>query len=110
MPVNTGFGPPTFMQIEQPEWDVPTAQSVGGSGEWITVAAFYRALKIQLAQVPIGSFGDRHQLARTDNPGPGRLNAVVDLASALQAIDTVVDQGEGHEPADPHDVSAAGRR
>ncbi|HVX41612.1 MAG TPA: ferritin-like protein [Gemmatimonadaceae bacterium] len=91
----------TFLKIEMPEWDVPSAQHVNSGGDWITIAAFYDGVIAQLQALPAGSFGKGTQLPRSDNPGPGRLVNVNSLQAAVEAIDIIVDQGEGHKPPPP---------
>lgn len=87
----------TFLRIEQPEWAPPEGVATG----WITIGAFYEAVAAQLRELGPGAFGGGHQLPLSDNPGPGRMIGVDDLRSALEAIETVVDQGEGHRPKSP---------
>jgi hypothetical protein len=86
----------TFKKIECPEWDVTGA--AGSSGDWITIGAFYEAIKNQLKALPDSAFAHGRQLPRRENPGPGRLYQVKNRASAFLAIDTIVVQGEGHKP------------
>jgi hypothetical protein len=101
---DVGLGPlspatvETFMRIELPEWDEVEATSPKADGRWITIGQFYDAVEDQLRELPAGAFGTGRQLPLGDNPGPGRLVDVVDLPSALEAIATIVDQGEGHKP------------
>lgn len=92
----------TFMRIELPEFDTRSPQDVATAG-WITIPEFYNALKGQLKEMDPGAFHHGRQLPPTDNPGPGRMINVVDLATALEGIDVIVDQGEGHKPKDPTD-------
>jgi len=87
-----------FLKIERPEWGLLSAQSVATAADWITIGAFYEGVKAQLAALPGSSFGHGKQLARSDNPGPGQMVDVVDLGTACAAIQTIVDQGEGHKP------------
>jgi Ferritin-like len=86
----------TFKKIERPEWDVTGA--AGPSGDWITIGAFYEAIKDQLKALPDSAFAHGRQLALRDNPAPGRLYQVKNRTSAFRAIDTIVVQGEGHKP------------
>jgi hypothetical protein len=88
----------TFMRIELPEWDEVEGPTANADGGWITIGQFYDAVENQLRELPAGAFGNGRQLPLGDNPGPGRLLDVVDLPSALEAIATIVDQGEGHKP------------
>ena len=91
----------TFVRIERPEWE---AQEL--SGDWITIADLYAKIRAQLEELGPGAFRGEHQLPLGDNPGPGRMLAVVDLPSARQAIETIVDQGEGHRPKSADDLKA----
>jgi hypothetical protein len=85
----------TFMAIEQPVWDDKTKPP---PGSWGTIAAFYELVAKQL-QSGKWPFRQARQLPLGDNPGPGRLVQVKDLPSAREAIETIVDQGEGHQHA-----------
>jgi len=97
---NVGLGPlsdgtvATFKRIERPEWIKPEEVANG----WITIGQFYEQVRQQLRGLPAGSFAGGRQVPRGDNPGPGRMVQVDRLERALEAIDTVVDQGEGHRP------------
>lgn len=83
----------TFMRIELPEWDVP--QGTLDDEGIITLGAFYEEIQTQLKTLPPNAFSHGGQLAARNNPGPGFLNPVRGSASALDAICTIVDQGEG---------------
>lgn len=85
----------TCLRIECPESDPPADAAARG---WITIGEFYETISRQLRNLPAPAFGGGHQLPVSDNPGPGEMVAVVDVESALRAIETVVDQGEGHRP------------
>lgn len=93
----------TFMRIELPEWDEASA-----SPDWITIADLYAGVKRQLEQGQ-NSFAGGRQFPLGDNPGPSQLTQIDSLQSAVEAIDIVIDQGEGHKPTvnpnDPNDVS-----
>ena len=93
----------TFMRIELPEWDEASA-----SADWITIADLYAEVKKQLEQGQ-NSFAGGRQFPLGDNPGPSQLTQIDSLESAVEAIDVVIDQGEGHKPPvnppDPHDLS-----
>jgi hypothetical protein len=91
----------TFLKIERPDWEPPVADS-----GWITIGDLYEEVKRQLAHLPVGAFKGGHQLPRGDNPGPGELIDVVDLEAALDAVETVIDQGEGHRPKPKEDPPA----
>jgi hypothetical protein len=90
----------TFVKIEQPDWEPATAPG------WITLGEFYERIKAQFMQLAPGAFDGGHQLSPSQNPGPGQMIDVDDLSSAIAAIETVIDQGEGHKPKQPDDLSA----
>jgi hypothetical protein len=83
----------TFMVIEQPEDPLQFPVGAAAPGKPLTIGQFYR--KIRDA---IGKLGNR---AFTGNPDAQVTNAiggaipVTDVASAQQAIDIIIDQGEG---------------
>ena len=90
----------TFMRIEQPELpaghgglaDGPADS--GAPGETLTIGQFYRQIRTTLVALGEEAFtGRRHHQVAT-NLLPGAI-AVTDVASAGQAIDTIIDQGEG---------------
>ena len=83
-----------FMAIELPKWD---EKNPPPQGEWNTIADLYAAIATEL-QTGKWAFNPVRQLPLGDNPGPGRLIGVTSLARALEAIETIVEQGEGHEP------------
>jgi Ferritin-like len=86
----------TFMRIEQPErpLDFGAADSGAGAGDPLTIGQFYRRIRATLVSLGEGAFtGRRHHQVTTD-----LLPAVIPVtgvASACQAIDTIIDQGEG---------------
>jgi hypothetical protein len=96
---DVGLGPlspatiATFMQIEMPEWSEDPARLKAGG--WLTLGAFYREVARQLEGA---SFMGGRQLPADQNPGAGRMIDVTDLQTALDALETIIDQGEGHKP------------
>lgn len=92
----------TFLRVERPVWDPPPDLDQG----WITLGQFYGTLRQQLGKLPEPAFGGGHQVPLSDNPGPGEMVQVVDLPTALNAIETVVDQGEGHRPKNPSEPAS----
>lgn len=90
----------TFKLIERPPW-IPV-KALASTG-WITIHDFYESVRKQLKARPAASFRGAHQLRRGDNPGPGRMIEVDSLETALIAIATILDQGEGHKPKAPTD-------
>lgn len=100
-----------FMAIEEPETplDIPdgaprVATAVAGRPEFATIGQFYAAIKTKLADLEQDAEKEQQTIFVGD---PGRqvvdsrwypsaeLFAVSDLASALAAIDVIVEQGEG---------------
>jgi hypothetical protein len=86
-----------FMAIELPDW-IDKAQPPPDS--WTTIAELYHRIDtdLQTGNWPIQS---RRQLPLSDNPGPGQLLEVIDLPTARTAIETIIDQGEGHQVPPP---------
>ena len=84
----------TFMKIERPDWVKPAADAV----TWITIADLYEKVRQQLKGLGPNRFRGGRQLDVGANPGPGQMIQVRDFPSASLAIDTIIDQGEGHRP------------
>jgi Ferritin-like len=83
-----------FLDIEQPEHplEFPTLKAVPDDS--ITIGQFYTAISDAIAALGEGIFAPppRHQV------GPDLMNesvVVVNVATAQQAIDTIIEQGEG---------------
>jgi hypothetical protein len=88
----------TFMVIEQPEdplvFPVETLEAFAEVQEPVTIGQFYRGIEAQIVSLGDGAFvpGPRNQI------GPDRMDdsvTVTDVATARQAITTIIDQGEG---------------
>jgi len=88
----------TFLKIERPGWEPP---EVIEDPDWITINDLYERVLGQLEKLGKGAFSHRHQLPLQDNPGPGRMITIKDIDSVRQAVETVLDQGEGHKPPPP---------
>jgi hypothetical protein len=92
----------TFLQIEQPEnvIDIPIVNPLIGripppdGDDGITIGEFYQQISAALAQLPASTFRNppRNQVGPDLMP---EAVVVTDLASAQQAIDTIIEQGEG---------------
>jgi hypothetical protein len=90
----------TFMGIEQPERPAGHGGLAGGPaepaapGEALTIGQFYRQIRTTLVTLGKDVFTGRphHQVAT--NLLPGAI-PVTGVESACQAIDTIIDQGEG---------------
>jgi hypothetical protein len=89
----------TFMRIEQPERpldfgpaDFDTAHPAADAP--LTIGQFYRRIRTTLVSLGEGAFtGKRHHQVTTDLL-PAAI-PVTGVASACQAIDSIIDQGEG---------------
>jgi rubrerythrin len=97
----------TFMKIEQPEItvDIPVRQAalMAAALPAITIGQFYGMVRAQLVANP-GIFIDARDLQVTGFfLDPGENIAVTSLDSALLAIETIVEQGEG-TPKSPFDL------
>ena len=97
-----------FLQIEKPE----DADAPGADDRYETIGQFYRAIEEGLETVcrTLGVenvfTGDPARQIRPelmDYDGGGRIIAVTDLESALQAIDEIEEQGEGLKHAEVWD-------
>jgi hypothetical protein len=89
-----------FMKIELPQWKQPKPKPEDPVAEdWMTLGEFYDSIKKQMHSLDDGAFRHGRQLPPRDNPGAGYLGPVNDRKSALRAIDSVIEQGEGHKPA-----------
>jgi rubrerythrin len=87
-----------FMVIEQPEHPLEFQALAAAADEPMTIGQFYRQIRAVI--------GDLHDSAFTGPPGnqvtPDTVSGVVavtDVATATQAIDTIISQGEGTETA-----------
>lgn len=83
-----------FMQIEEPDDPLEFPVEFAAAEDSVTIGEFYQRIKESIQALGDGAFvpGPRNQI------GPERMpHAVVvtDVASAVQAIDTIVEQGEG---------------
>ncbi len=84
----------TFLAIEQPENPLQFPSLLATEDDSITIGEFYTAISDAIAQLGNGAFVSppRNQV------GPDLMEesvVVVDVASAQQAIQTIIDQGEG---------------
>jgi hypothetical protein len=93
-PFSVGLVQDTFMPIEQPERPLDFGAAAPEADEPLTIGQFYRRIRTTLVALGEGAFsGKRHHQVTTDLL-PGAI-AVTGVASACQAIDTIIDQGEG---------------
>ena len=82
----------TFMVIEQPEH--PLEFRAADADEPMTIGQFYRAIRVSIAALGDGAFSGQPSFQMT----PALVSGVVvvtDADTATQAIDTIIDQGEG---------------
>jgi ferritin-like protein len=100
----------TFMKIEEPEVvvDIPVkaAALVAAALPAITIGQFYGMIRSQIVQENENTnifTGDPHLQVTGFFPDPTENISVTDLDSALLAIETIVEQGEG-TPKSPLDL------
>jgi hypothetical protein len=97
----------TFMKIEQPEipLDIPTKPTAHAlvAAAHITIGQFYAGVRALLAAHPEIFTGDPALQVTGFFFEPGEDISVTDLPSALLAIETIVEQGEG-TPKSPTDL------
>jgi ferritin-like protein len=99
----------TFMAIEEPEDPKdygPDPDVVAHSAAPLTIGQFYRQVRSTLEGLGEGVFTGKRDRQVTTGFLPGAI-AVTGVASACQAIDTIIDQGEGTRtsPWDGTDVA-----
>jgi Ferritin-like len=98
-PFSVGLVRDTFMRIEQPEqpldFEASRIQCVGrAANEPLTIGQFYRRIRSTIVALGEDAFtGKRHHQVTTELL-PAAI-PVTGVASACQAIDTIIDQGEG---------------
>jgi hypothetical protein len=95
----------TFLQIEEPETPLHFRAALVGT-DVITIGEFYTAIADAIGALPAGSFVNppRNQV------GPDLLRdavVVTDVPTARQAIQIIIDQGEGTKTS-PEEVEGAG--
>lgn len=84
----------TFLQIEQPEDPLPIRFDASAQDEGTTIGQFYQAIIAALAQLPPGSFHNPPRNQVRPDLMDGAI-IVTDLATAQQALNTIIEQGEG---------------
>ena len=84
-----------FMEIEAPECPIPVHERVDSEPEFATIGEFYAAIKHKIRELGDEIFvkGADEQVLSWFNPK--LLFPIVDVESAINAIDIVVIQGEG---------------
>jgi hypothetical protein len=97
----------TFMKIEEPEipLEIPTRPVTLGlaAPTPVTIGQFYSAIRANLVDHPELFTGDPSLQVSGFFFGPGEDIRVTDVKSALLAIETIVEQGEG-TPKSPSDL------
>jgi hypothetical protein len=83
-----------FMRIEQPEHALGFGSPGASASDPLTIGQFYRRIRTTLVSLGEGAFTGRRHHQVTTNLMPGTV-PVTGVASACQAIDTIIDQGEG---------------
>ena len=84
-----------FLEIEEPENPLQFREAALRAAGPKTIGQFYQALKKALETAGPGVFADDHSRQIERSIGNDRSIAVTDFASAAQAIDLIVAQGEG---------------
>jgi hypothetical protein len=96
-----------FMGIEQPEniQHFPAARSAAA---YPTIGLYYQALKDKITELGDGAFqrDSSRQLVDPQWFSPGRLFPIVDVDSALRALDLIVVEGEGTSTSPEADAGA----
>lgn len=95
-----------FMVIEQPEETLDFPVALAAEAQPLTIGRFYRQIEAAIRALGNGAFvpGPRNQI------GPDQMDqavVVTDVDSACQAIDTIIEQGEGTATA-PLEVVGTG--
>lgn len=84
-----------FMSIEQPEDPLQFRSRMMADTDVVTIGEFYTAIADQLKAAGPGIFCGDPGRQVTHDLGDEKLIAVTHLSSALQAINTIVQEGEG---------------
>ena len=89
----------TFLNIEKPSSDQTCDPGDNKERGWNTIGEFYKAIEKQLTGDLNYSHGN--QLELYNNLGLGQLIQVTSQKTALDALELIVDQGEGFEEKKP---------
>ncbi len=84
-----------FMKIEEPEDPLAFPAESDAAFDPLTIGEFYAAIADQLTAAGPGAFVGDPARQVTHELGPEGLIAITDLDSALAAIHTIVEEGEG---------------
>ncbi len=88
----------TFLEIERPSPDKKFKDTVDKERGWNTIGEFYAKIEKQLTANLDYSHGN--QLAGFNNPGLGQMIQVNSQQTAKNALELIVDQGEGFEESE----------
>jgi Ferritin-like len=102
-PFSVDLAENTFMAIEQPEDPLAFHAAAVALDEPITIGQFYRAIRATIVDLGDGAFASQPRNQITPDQMDGAV-VVTDVATASQAIDTIIDQGEG-TASTPSEVS-----
>ena len=84
----------TFMVIEQPEHPLVFPAEAMIAGEPVTIGQFYRTIRATIVELGDEAFSRQPRNQVTTSLLKDTV-VVTDVATACQAIDTIIDQGEG---------------
>lgn len=91
----------TFLEIELPTWKITNTAGQSKERGWDTIGDFYAAVEKQLT--PDLDYGHGNQLASFNNPGLGQMIEVNSQKTANEALELIVDQGEGYKKKETDD-------
>lgn len=83
-----------FMVIEQPEQPLEFAALAAAAAGPMTIGQFYRTILVAITDLGDQAFSGDQGFQVTPTLVPGVV-AVTDIATATQAVDMIIDQGEG---------------
>jgi hypothetical protein len=87
----------TFMEIEEPEdaLDFPVRRTLESAPAETTIGQFYGAIRDAIVALGDSIFATPHSPQVTRVLAPDDVPAITDVASAVAAIGTIVEEGEG---------------
>jgi Ferritin-like len=99
-PFSTDLAKYVFMKIEEPEKPIVFRSLESAQMDYATIGQFYRVLIDKIRELGEGQkplfVGDpRHQVAAKNWFSSDRLFAITDVQSATQALELVIEEGEG---------------
>jgi hypothetical protein len=84
----------TFMVIEEPEHPLKFPADAATGGEPVTIGQFYQAIRTAIGRLGDNAFS-RHPRNQIGPDQEKEVVVVTDVATACQAVDIIIDQGEG---------------